>query len=76
VVLPVSLELIWRGPRYIAAPEVSLILLLEAILGPAWIWLALGEAPTLQAVLVGVVILGTLGVHSVLSRRAELSGEP
>jgi drug/metabolite transporter (DMT)-like permease len=76
VVLPVSLELIWRGPRYIAAPEVSLILLLEAILGPAWIWLALGEGPTLQAVLVGVVILGTLGVHSVLSRRAELSGEP
>jgi drug/metabolite transporter (DMT)-like permease len=76
VVLPVSLELIWRGPRYIPAPEVSLILLLEAILGPAWIWLVLGEGPTVQAVLVGALILGTLAIHFMLARRALMSGEP
>jgi drug/metabolite transporter (DMT)-like permease len=70
VVLPVSLELIWRGPRYISAPEVSLILLLEAILGPALIWLALGDPPTIQAVLAGVLILGTLATHAVLAQRA------
>ena len=70
LVLPVSLELIWRGPRYISAPEVSLILLLEAILGPALIWLALGDPPTIQAVLAGVLILGTLATHAVLAQRA------
>jgi drug/metabolite transporter (DMT)-like permease len=70
VVLPVSLELIWRGPRYISAPEVSLLLLMEAILGPAWIWLALGDPPTVQAVLAGALILGTLGTHGVLAQRA------
>jgi drug/metabolite transporter (DMT)-like permease len=73
-VLPVSLELIWRGPRYISAPEVSLILLLEAILGPAWIWLALGDPPTVQAVLAGVLILGTLATHAVLAQRALREG--
>jgi drug/metabolite transporter (DMT)-like permease len=70
IVLPVSLELIWRGPRYISAPEVSLLLLMEAILGPAWIWLALGDPPTVQAVLAGALILGTLGTHAVLAQRA------
>jgi drug/metabolite transporter (DMT)-like permease len=70
VVLPVSLELIWRGPRYISAPEVSLILLMEAILGPLLIWLALGDPPTIQAVLAGVLILGTLATHAVLAQRA------
>jgi drug/metabolite transporter (DMT)-like permease len=70
IVLPISLELIWRGPRYISAPEVSLILLLEAILGPALIWLALGDPPTIQAVLAGVLILGTLATHAVLAQRA------
>jgi drug/metabolite transporter (DMT)-like permease len=70
IVLPVSLELIWRGPRYIPAPEVSLLLLMEAILGPAWIWLALGDPPTVQAVLAGALILGTLGTHAVLTQRA------
>ena len=69
LVLPISLELIWRGPRYISAPEVSLVLLLEAILGPALIWLALGDPPTIQAVLAGVLILGTLATHAVLAQR-------
>jgi len=76
IVLPVSMELIWRGPRYISAPEVSLFLLLEAILGPALIWLALGEAPTLQAVLAGALILGTLAAHSVLAQRALRASQP
>jgi len=75
VVLPVSLELIWRGPRYISAPEVSLLLLMEAILGPAWIWLALGDPPTVQAVLAGALILGTLATHALLVQRALPANE-
>ncbi|HSS64269.1 MAG TPA: DMT family transporter, partial [Gammaproteobacteria bacterium] len=45
VVLPLSFGLIFIGPRYIPAPEVSLVLVLEAVLGPFWVWLALGEEP-------------------------------
>jgi drug/metabolite transporter (DMT)-like permease len=74
IVLPVSLELIWRGPRYLTAPEVGLLLLMETIVGPVWIWLALGDPPTLQAVLAGALILGTLAVHAVLAQRALREG--
>jgi drug/metabolite transporter (DMT)-like permease len=76
VVLPLSLELIWRGPGYISAPEVSLILLMEAIIGPLLIWLALGDPPTVQAVLAGVLILGTLATHAVIAQRALSSTSP
>jgi drug/metabolite transporter (DMT)-like permease len=69
IVLPISLDLIWRAPRYITAPEVSLISLMEAVLGPMWIWAFLGEAPTLAAVLCGTVIIGTLATHAVLTQR-------
>jgi drug/metabolite transporter (DMT)-like permease len=74
VVLPVSLDLIWRAPRYITAPEVSLVSLMEAVLGPLWILLIIGEAPTVAAVLAGVVIIGTLATHAVLTQR-ELGAE-
>lgn len=60
VLLPVSLTLITRGPRYLAAPEVSLLMLIETVLGPVWVWLAVGERPTIQAVGSGLVILGAL----------------
>jgi drug/metabolite transporter (DMT)-like permease len=72
VMLPLALVLIMEGPRRITAPETSLLLLLEAILGPAWIWFVLDDPPTLQAVLAGVVILGALATNAVLAQR-ELS---
>lgn len=67
--LPVSLSLITRGPRYLAAPEVGLVLLLETVLGPLWVWLALGEQPTSRVALAGVVILATLALTSLASLR-------
>jgi drug/metabolite transporter (DMT)-like permease len=67
--LPVSLSLIMRGPRYLAAPEVGLVLLLETVLGPLWVWLALGEQPTSRVALAGVVILATLALTSLASLR-------
>lgn len=69
VVLPISFFLITLAPRYIPAPEVSLIMLLETPLGPLWVWLALGEVPALETVLAGFVILGTLGFQFLCSLR-------
>ena len=43
VMLPVALGLIALGPRLIPAPEVGLLILLESILGPLWVWLVVGE---------------------------------
>ena len=69
VMLPVSFGLMAIGPRYIPAPEVSLVLLLEAVLGPLWVWLALGEDPGLRTLAGGAVVIGTLAVHSVVTLR-------
>ena len=69
VVLPISFAMISLSPRYLKAPEVSLILLIETILGPIWVWLVLGEVPHSKTLVAGLLILGTLLVHTLLSLR-------
>lgn len=48
------------GPRYIPAPEVGLLLLLEAVIGPYWVWLVLGEDPGVATLIGGAIVLVTL----------------
>ncbi|MCD6580907.1 MAG: DMT family transporter [Desulfuromusa sp.] len=69
VILPISFAMITLGPRYLQAPEVSLILLTETVLGPIWVWLALGEVPHSKTLVAGLLILGTLLIHTLLSLR-------
>ena len=59
-ILPISSTLITLGPRYLPAPEVGLILLLEAILGPLWVWLIIKESPSIQTLIGGILILAAL----------------
>ncbi len=73
VVLPVSLVLIAIGPRYLPAPEINLIMLLEIVLGPYWVWLALGEEPGFRAFVGGAIVLATLILHSVAGLRRSRS---
>lgn len=70
LVLPVSFTLITLGPRYLPAPEVSLVLLIETVLGPIWVWLALSEVPHEATLFAGLMIIGTLAVHTLMSLRA------
>jgi len=63
--LPVGTALMFLGPRYIPAPEVGLLLLLESILGPVWVWLALGEEPGNSTLLGGAIVLSTLAINTV-----------
>lgn len=67
IVLPVAFGLINIGPRYLPAPEAGLILLLETILGPVWVWVALGEQPTTAAVVGGFVVIGVLVINSLIA---------
>ncbi len=67
IVLPVSFTLITMGPRYLPAPEVSLILLTETILGPIWVWLAINEVPQATTLVAGVLIISTLALHTFMS---------
>ncbi len=63
--LPIGTALMFLGPRYIPAPEVGLLLLLESILGPVWVWLALGEEPGVTTLLGGAIVISTLAVNTI-----------
>jgi drug/metabolite transporter (DMT)-like permease len=71
IVLPVSFTLITLGPRYLPAPEVSLILLIETIFGPIWVWLALRETPHSTTLIAGLLIVSTLVIHTLMSIKAQ-----
>jgi drug/metabolite transporter (DMT)-like permease len=76
IVLPVSFTMITISPRYLPAPEISLILLTETILGPIWVWLVLSEVPHSTTLLAGLLIVTTLALHTLMSlwslRRQEI----
>ena len=63
IVLPISFGLISIGPRYLPAPEVSLIVLLEAVIGPLWAWAFISQLPTLVSLAGGALIVATLAVY-------------
>ncbi len=63
--LPIGAALMFVGPRYIPAPEVGLLLLLETVLGPVWVWLAMGEEPGGYTLAGGAIVLSTLVINAV-----------
>jgi drug/metabolite transporter (DMT)-like permease len=71
VVLPISFFMIMLGPRHLPAPEVSLIMLLEAVLGPIWAWWFISQTPSPLSLIGGAVIVGTLAVHFAIGLRRE-----
>jgi len=59
-----GLLLFTRGARLIPVAEASLIGVLECVLGPIWVWLAVGERPGLPSLIGGAVILSALIAHT------------
>ncbi len=70
-VVPLAFGLLTLAPRYISSPEVGLIMQLEAILGPLWVWMVVAEVPAVATFIGGTLVLITLTVHSILGIRAH-----
>jgi len=68
-VVPIGTALMFIGPRYIPAAEVGLLVLLESILGPIWVWLVLAEEPGVNTLAGGAIVLSTLAINTVWSLR-------
>ena len=47
IILPISFTCLNLAPRYTSSAIVSLLMLLEMVIGPFWVWLGVGEQPTL-----------------------------
>jgi drug/metabolite transporter (DMT)-like permease len=61
------------GPRYITAPEVALLILLESILSPLLVWAVLAEHPGSWTLAGGAVVIVVLVLSNLIAlRRARL----
>jgi len=61
------------GARLAPPAHVALITLLETVLGPIWVWLAVGENPGAPTLIGGLVVLLAMIVHTALDLRRPLS---
>ncbi|XKH59633.1 DMT family transporter [Halomonas sediminis] len=71
--LPLGFTLIQRGPLYLPAAEVGLLMLMEVVVGTLWVWWILAERPSALAFMGGAIVLGTLLVKGLMERRLERS---
>jgi drug/metabolite transporter (DMT)-like permease len=55
-----GLAFLTMAARLIPAAEVALITLLEVVLGPLWVWLALSERPSTATLLGGLVVVAAV----------------
>ncbi len=69
--LPLGFTLLQRGPLYLPAAEVGLLMLLEVVVGTLWVWWLLGERPSPAAFAGGSLVLGSLLLKGLVDRRVE-----
>jgi drug/metabolite transporter (DMT)-like permease len=59
-----GLAFLTLGARLIPAAEVALITLLEIVLGPLWVWLALAERPSTTTLAGGAVVVAAVALQA------------
>lgn len=64
-----GIALVTVGTPYVPAAEVSLLVLIESVLGPVWVWLFVGEAMRAQEILGGAIVLASVVGLALASRR-------
>lgn len=57
------------GSRHLPAAELTLLSLTEVVLGPVWVWLGVGEVPSLATLLGGAIVLGAIAGHALSGLR-------
>ncbi|MGB7481297.1 MAG: DMT family transporter [Burkholderiaceae bacterium] len=68
--LPCMLMVI--AARSLAAPELSLLALIEVVLGPLWAWLGAGETPPPQTLVGGAIVVAALVGNELAAMRGGL----
>ncbi len=66
IIVPLAFILITLGPKRIPAAEVGMLMLLETVIGPVWVWIFLDLAPNTAALQGGSMVIITLICHAVI----------
>jgi drug/metabolite transporter (DMT)-like permease len=71
-----GLALLTVGARLIPAAQVGLITLLEIVLGPVWVWLALDERPSTLTLIGGTIVIVAIVIQTRGAPPSEPDEEP
>ena len=63
VILPVSFAFLIIAPRYTTSAIVSLIMLLEMVIGPFWVWFGIGERPSMIMIFGACLVIAVISFH-------------
>jgi len=73
LILPLSFILLSRASRMTPASNVSIIMLLETILGPLWVWTFTTESPQFLTIIGGIIVILALIYFFSNKRTQEVS---
>ncbi len=76
LILPVSFFLLTLASRHTHPSNVSLLILLETVFGPAWVWWGVGERPTPGMLIGGAIVVASLAAYLLHARRAAIRAAP
>jgi drug/metabolite transporter (DMT)-like permease len=76
VQLGVSYWLYARAIKHVTALETVLIPVIEPILNPLWVLLAIGEKPSRLALVGGVIVLTAVTLRAIATVRARRAARP
>ncbi|APW64489.1 EamA family transporter [Poseidonibacter parvus] len=68
-ITPVARVLMGNGTKYINASEVTLLMIIETVMAPVWVWLFLNEIPSSNTFIGGFIIVFTLIINSLYTLR-------
>ena len=71
LISPISRVLLGTGAKYISASEVSLLMIIETIMAPIWVWIFLNEVHSSYTFIGGSIIVATLVANSLYTLRKE-----
>jgi len=71
LITPLSRVMLGNGTKFISASEVSLLMIIETIMAPIWVWMFLKEIPSSNTFIGGSIILLTLIINSLYNLRKK-----
>lgn len=68
--------LITLAARHLPAPQITLIMLLELVFAPLWVWLGVGEEPARLTLFGGAVVVAAILMQTLWSARRKKVAQP
>jgi drug/metabolite transporter (DMT)-like permease len=72
----IGIAFVTWGASYVPAAEVSLLVLIESVLGPVWPWLFLGEALSAMEIIGGATVMLAVVMMTIFTRQSLPARSP